>query len=568
MRRLSLFSTVLALLLAGASTQARKPSFSTLRTQVKQARQFERTMRSLARGAGDQARAADRVVRTLDSLRKGQDREGYWTEKDLKDALQGARLSSKGLEMALERAFRQGWRPRMKQALEQYAKGHLRTSMYLDPKTAELMGLIEGSRVHAVTGRKDLQQQARARANKLARIYGVDIKQALDADQVHYQISSSRRGEPTRPGWSHTGVRFKRFGPADDRYHYSGMRSDRWNLHPDESRRVGSSEHWWTGYQTAYLDLMYRRLPEMLKARFQQDPRQRTFRIWHAGSEEGSQTYLLAALVDTAVARLKRSNPEMHAFLDRLKLEIVATDLSVKVKQRGRNVRFMVDEIPMHTKSGLVAEELGWSERRAARHEVRQLEKELAGSKGDQRAIVLDKLADAGKVSLLMNRLFTLAPRVDADPLPTPVFNYKLRSRSWRVENDPAGQAVLNPDAKKRLIRFELSDLTKSRPRGKFDLAVCTNVLPWFGHYNRNEAYGHNAGRQDNKIQASLTNLSAGLRPGGTLLVDERSEQVIHRLAPQTLSAFGGAEKSIWVTRTATVEPIGPKPPEPAPQRW
>jgi hypothetical protein len=299
---------------------------------------------------------------------------------------------------------------------------------------------------------------------------------------------------------------------------------------------------------------MYRRLPELLEASYRKSPHKRAFRIWHAGSEEGSQTFMLAALVDGTVARLRRRRPEMRGFLDRLKVEIVATDLSIKLKQRGRTVRFMADGPPVHTKNGLVAEELGWSERRAARREVRKLEKELAVSGGAPRAAVLQKLADAGKVGLLMNRLLTLAPRVDLDQGQTPVFNYSVRRRGWRVENRPAGQPVLNPHATRRRIRFELSDLTRGRPRGKFDLTVCTNVLPWFGHYERNRSFG--LVHQDENIRRGLSNLSASLRPGGALLLDERSEQTIHRTAPGTLASFASARKAIWVTRPSSVEPM------------
>jgi SAM-dependent methyltransferase len=334
------------------------------------------------------------------------------------------------------------------------------------------------------------------------------------------------------------------------------------------SRRVNGSFRWWTGNQTAYLDLMYRKLPEMIEARFKRDPADTTFRIWHAGYENGSQSLFLAAAVDAAVAGLKlRARGDLRRYLDKLKVEIVATDLMYRLQHTGRReLRFdppgyAFASIEMYT---LLTEELGPTQHRMARREVTQLERALGRARSEPaRQKILDKLADAGGVGVAMERMMKVSPRVDHFSY-HPRMIYQLHAKHWRIDDGP-NKRVLNRAAKNRTLRFRLGDLTEGAPRGKWDLVVCSNVLPYLADYQRIVGRENGSQRIDRAAaeaaaardaRKATRHLTRNLKPGGKLLVDIYSEQTLQGIFPKK----SRLQDQTWVTRARSIEALDPAP--------
>lgn len=533
------------------------------RSEPRQAQKAAADIRA-ALGRSNSPRAR-RVLEALDQVRRGGMLDRY-ERSDMGYAARELGLSPQGLDAALGEAFRHARPQRMATALQRYVQDQKPIEKEtVDRATGKLLSLIEGTKMWRSTGRQDLAGRAERQARRLARFYGVDIASALAAPvayrkEFRYESpapNSVRLAPDSIPGGrrdpSRGTVQFQRVAGVAD-------------LRPDPDRPKGASRRtvgcplWWTGFQTAYLDLLYRKLPQLLEARFQEGSRDRTFRVWHAGHEDGSQTLFLAAAVDEAIARLRRTRPEMRAYLDKLKVEIVATDLAQPLMRRGRSVEFGVADGPYTSKAPLVVEEIGVGEVGRASRAVKHLERKLVVAGGEQRDKVLERLASSGKVGLLMRSMLDLDPgvshrvRTHGDPL----FNYRLATKTWKVEDRENG-GVLNARVANRSIRFEFADLTKSRPKGKMDLVVCTNVLPYLDLYDgvfkvdRERGQDHNA-----PLRNALGNLTASMRRGGALLVDFRSEDSINRLAQgdQTSLPKLTAGTEVLVTRRTSVSPL------------
>ena len=89
-------------------------------------------------------------------------------------------------------------------------------------------------------------------------------------------------------------------------------------------------------------------------------------KIWHAGYEDGSQTIVLGAIVDEAVAQLSNRNPVMRKYLADLKVEIVATDIGHKLSRKDRTIQFDTDTFPVNSKGPILLSEIGRDETAAA----------------------------------------------------------------------------------------------------------------------------------------------------------------------------------------------------------
>jgi hypothetical protein len=308
------------------------------------------------------------------------------------------------------------------------------------------------------------------------------------------------------------------------------------------TRRVATeSADWWPAYQVAYLDLGYRWLPKWIEARLASAPAT-PLRIWLIGYEDGSQGFLLAALLEEAIDRMRqRLDLPEHApgeslererrRLDALRIEIVATDLGLPLDRHDRVFHLAGFEphalegspgathasAPSHEVANLTISELGPVEARKARAEVVQLEEQVP----DLQAISpqrLGRLADAGKVAILMERFFRPGVEVRYAGA-SPRFEYLLHNDRWRIE-DSAG--VLNPGATWSMA-FSLADVTESTPPKEIDLVVVTNVLPWLVLYA--EAFDEEVA--DAPVQRAWTRIQDSLRRGGRILIDPRSESVL-----------------------------------------
>ncbi len=129
--------------------------------------------------------------------------------------------------------------------------------------------------------------------------------------------------------------------------------------------RPPAHEHWWTGTPEAWLDLLYRVLPEIIGAHVDAR-RRRPLRLWHVGHEDGSQTMLLAAIVDAAVAWLAARRSKLRSRLERLDVELLATDFAVSLRRNTRTLRFDVEDVPRAEKSPLIIDEFGAAATRSA----------------------------------------------------------------------------------------------------------------------------------------------------------------------------------------------------------
>lgn len=286
-------------------------------------------------------------------------------------------------------------------------------------------------------------------------------------------------------------------------------------------------ELWWTGVPEAYLDLLYRVLPHSLSRRFATSPRVRSFRVWQPGHEDGSETFLLAAVIDEAIARLRLDRPEMAGCLDRIDVCIEATDPHVTLQRRGPHLRFGVRRAinagPWAIKGPLTIGDFGAAARRLATSAVPRLETRLRATEDRARhRRLLKQLADAGKVGLLLERLLLRHHGRRT---------YRFADRRWRLEDRHNGGA-LNPNTRKRTIRFAADDIITKSARRRFDLVVCTNVLPHLPLYQPLYQPGGRAREDD--LRRALRHIDRALGPGGTLIIDR-----------------GTASKSRWGQRFA-----------------
>jgi hypothetical protein len=329
------------------------------------------------------------------------------------------------------------------------------------------------------------------------------------------------------------------------------------------TRRVATeTADWWPAYQAAYLDLGYRWLPNLIEARLESDEAPR-LRFWVIGYEDGSQVFLLAALIEDAIDRMKhrlkqraerlaheaqpsRALERERRRLDNLRIEIVATDLGLRLKRDGRVFHlagFEPDEAsvsaPSHEVANLTISELGPATAQKARAEVERLE----GQVSDLRRVPaekLDELADAGKIGIVFERFFRPGIGVRYSRS-SPRFEYLLHNDRWRIEDT---EGVLNEGATWSMV-FSLADVTKAKPPEDIDLVLVTNVLPWLKLYAH--AFDEEVGELP--VQRAWTRIQRSLRHQGWILIDPRSEAV---LDPAWADArAGGAKGDLVIVTTA-----------------
>jgi hypothetical protein len=332
------------------------------------------------------------------------------------------------------------------------------------------------------------------------------------------------------------------------------------------TRRVGTNTtDWWPAYQAAYLDLGYRWLPDLIAGRLEADEAP-TLRVWVIGYEDGSQVFLLGALIEDAIDRMKDRLEQSaerltQRRLNNLRIEIVATDLGLQLNREGRVFRLAgfepgrhagppgqgPDEAPLHQVSNLTISELGPMVAEKAREDVAKLEDEIPDLRRIPAAKV-DELADAGKTGILMERLFRpgLAVRYYSGPR----FEYRLHSTRWRI--DDAG-GLLN-DGADWSMTFSLADVTKAEPPKQVDLVVVTNVLPWLKLY----AQALHEQVVEQPFRRALDRIRQSLRPGGWILVDPRTEMSLDAEWTGSLSRGANAGRVI-VTTAVGVQPASPQ---------
>jgi hypothetical protein len=228
-----------------------------------------------------------------------------------------------------------------------------------------------------------------------------------------------------------------------------------------------------------------------MAARLQRD---RELRVWHVGHEDGTQTFFLAALLDRAAARSGAAG---------LAVDLLATDVCVRLGRKGRALRLVVDGVPRARKRPLLLSDLGAVAQRDAAKEVAALEGSLPDPVHTRRYRAhLKKLADAGAVAVYLEGYLGLGHRCLA-----------IRDHRWRLCDHENG-GVLNPAVNDRTMRFCPGDVSRQHPSGGIDLAVCTHVLAHL------RLYETHATRED-PLPAAFTHLLAALRPGGILVLEE-----------------------------------------------
>jgi hypothetical protein len=326
---------------------------------------------------------------------------------------------------------------------------------------------------------------------------------------------------------------------------------------------------WWPAYQAAYLDLGYRWIPKLIEARLGSDEA-KPLRFWVIGYEDGSQVFLLAALIEDAVDRIKRrlaqraegpanqrqpGGPVEHERrrLEDLRVEIVATDLGLRLDRDSRVFHLAGFEpeaqagppdeasvsAPTHDVANLTISELGPAAAREARAEVERVE----GQVPDLRRIPaekLDELANAGKVGILFERFFRPGTGVRYSQN-SPRFEYLLHNDRWRIEDT---EGVLNEGATWSMT-FSLADVTQAEPPEAIDLVLVTNVLPWLKLY----AQAFDEEVAELPVQRAWNRIQRSLRSGGWILIDPRSEAVLDPAWAE--SRAGGAEGDRVLVTTA-----------------
>lgn len=426
----------------------------------------------------------------------------------------------------------------------------------LSPEAEAILSNVEGAHFWDYVGRKDLADRARAQARALAETAGVDVEQALS-----HAVAWSRVGGP-----SIARVDGKRrtqgFGKALSKT-FTRARAYKTDAWPeDATRRLGApNQYWWPGYQTAYLDLAYRVLPEMLRAHVHDKPGQ-PFRIWHAAYEDGSQTFLLAAMIDEAIERLSAREPALADALDQLRVEIVATDLTYALPRHDNTVRFDVDYEKVRDvfKSTVVLEELGPAETRAAGAEIRRLEAALPAD-GHASLEQLEALADAGKVPQLLGRVLRAAPAINLRgdwflyDKPSgygrlfPHVQYEIAADNWTITDE---QGRLPHSNGRHTMRFELGDMTKTAPAGQFQLIVVTNVLPHIKLYDAELGQEHG----EHPMDDALAFLKNALAPGSAMVIDVPTEE---HMEADWLQSVRDAGAQVWSTTSTGLLPADPE---------
>ncbi len=424
----------------------------------------------------------------------------------------------------------------------------------LYPASVErLLSLIEGSHLWRSRGREKLATTAADEALALAATLSdqeLDLDEAVRAAlvaPVHYVATYPEF--PAEAYWPSLGQI-----PSD----LQSPRTTRWirsawvaednqesGDNPPVTRRVGGNNaRWWPAYQEAYLDLAYRGLPELLRRRLAAPGELGVFRVWHAGFEDGSQTFLLAALLDEAFALLSADSDladEAAAELSSLRLEIIATDYAYMPSRDGPIYRFDAAG-SQHHKWNLILEEsaLANDDAGLVNRLTDQHEQVLAAATAAERQVLFRQLADQGLAGALLGRFLTLAPEIEVplslwvqpDPRGFVKHAYRLIDRRWKVVELHEGKAneLFNRDARDRLIRFEQGDMTETLPSGfeggAFDLVVVTNVLPYIYNYYRQQGEKRRpASEGKTPMERAQDNVLLAARSGAWVLMDEYTEQ-------------------------------------------
>lgn len=450
--------------------------------------------------------------------------------------------------------------------------------LYSEP-VENLLALIEGQHLWRAQGRVDLAREGLEKLRVLEASLAKQLDQSISGEvaralaaPIHY-ISSAQ----SLPKALHRPEEEPN-GSAGEREEKATAASLRW-IRADASaqplkpsgeveitRRIASTdERWWPAYQESYLDLAYRGLPELLRQQLAREGQLDVFRVWHAGAEDGSQTFLLAALIDEAIALLMSQPDAAHLAeeLGKLRVEIIATDYAYMPERQGLIYRFDVSGQlgDLHHKWNVIAEERGSTPAgddiaRAAdpattvaeEQERLHIQRLISNSAtAAERGVTLRTLADSGRAAELLGLFFTLAPEVDVPsgawrkqhPASAAKHRYRLTDQRWRVVelHEGAPPRIVSPGSAKRLIRFEKGDMTRRLPTGfeqgdAFDLSVVTGVLPYiYGYYRQQDEENLMANRKKDVTGTRLTpmekaqnNLAHGARGGAWILVDPPTE--------------------------------------------
>ncbi|MCC6747170.1 MAG: methyltransferase domain-containing protein [Deltaproteobacteria bacterium] len=400
-----------------------------------------------------------------------------------------------------------------------------------DPALERVARNIVAARFWEQYGRPERAKRAKATAERLGTSLGLDLQAAF---AVPFTFTAGYGAYERRPV------------PSPSK----GVSTPEAPLERSGPRRTSGHPQWWTGAPAAHLELVYRGLPALLKRRFEDFRAGKpagTLRVWHAGFEDTSQTFFLAAALDEAVRRTARAHPEMRPFLAQLELEIVATDHLQQPKRRGRSFTFGDTEVVHELKSSLVLDEFGRAVPGKARAELKALERASgADLEAQPTPELLSKLADAGKVPELLGRFFGLGELRTVERSLVG-FAYRLKDRRWRIE-DTINGITTNPSAKPgRRIRFVRADLTAPTAplaAGSADLVLCTNVLPYLALYGEKRR----ADRDTRGLQSAMAQIQQVLKPTGALAVDSwSSPYLIEEALPGLLGQMEQRGQSIWV---------------------
>ncbi len=479
----------------------------------------------------------------------------------------------------------------------------------LYPETVEhLLAFIEGRHLWRARGREDLAAEALVSARKLgaslSRQFDYEfspmLEEALSAPVRYLPAAQQLKEEVYWPGG--------REGPEslNGKSEHTVPMTLRWvrSSGPEEApwepgdvaitRRVGSNDYrWWPTFQEAYLDLAYQGLPELLRRRLAEDGRLDVFRVWHAGSEDGSQTFLLAAILDEALALLAEDPGlgDLAEELSELTIEVIATDYAYMPDRRGNTYRFDASgglgDI-LH-KWNLIAQEssppsprsenVGPDPDRTGHHwidpavERSRILGELRGANAPhERGRILRSLADDGWTGELLGRFIGFAPEVDVPagnwlldhPGAAAKHRYRLVDKRWRIVElrEDGSPEVVRPGTGRRLIRFEKGDMTQDLPHGfedgdAFDMSVVTNVLAYiYVYYMQQGGRSLKAHSGEEVLEARLTpmeeaqdKLVKGSRAGAWIVMDRFTERdaLTARRQDQPLDPNYGGWTDSWI---------------------
>jgi hypothetical protein len=417
----------------------------------------------------------------------------------------------------------------------------------LSPAGARVVRLVQGAHLWSFLGDARRHAAARGAAIRESRALGADAGRALSAPISHRWV---RGRVPQRSSDGRTIELPARRAGGQEASSRAPVRVVRVDAHAKRageddpplvvgSRRVATDKaDWWPAYQTAYLDLGYRWLPKRIERRLGTDAAP-ALRFWVVGYEDGSQVFLLAALIEDAIDRVRRVLEERAGHiaqggvvqalrrLEALRIEIVATDLGLTLDRDGRVFHLAgfgpgtgrdasSAAVPSQEVANLTVSELGPAAAREARAEVERLERGIL--RGQVTAEKLDALADAGKTGILFERFFR--PGIEIRYAgSSPRFEYHLHNDRWRIED---GAGVLNEGARWSMT-FSQADVTRAEPPAEIDGVVVTNVLPWLELY----AEALDGRRAKHPVRRAWSRIGRSVRSGGWILIDPLSERVL-----------------------------------------